>query len=47
MHDNEIIFHTISVIHSPHKIISRTPIQRAFCIGIKRTVVSGDIYAAL
>ena len=39
MHDNKIIFHPIGVIHSPHKIMSKTPIQPVFCNDIEGTVV--------
>jgi tRNA-Thr(GGU) m(6)t(6)A37 methyltransferase TsaA len=39
MHDNKIIFHPIGVIHSPHKVMSKTPIQPVFCSDIKGTVV--------
>ncbi len=47
MHDNEINVYQISAVHSSQKTIFRTPIQRVFCGGIKGTVVSGGIYAAL
>ena len=47
MHDNEIIFHQIRAVHSPYKLIFRIPIQRVSCCGIKGTIVSGGIYAAL
>ncbi len=45
MHDNKIIFHPIGVIHSPHKVMSKTPIQPVFCSDIKGTVVLDAEYA--
>ncbi len=45
MHDNKIIFHPIGVIHSPHKVVSKTPIQPVFCSDIKGTVVLDAEYA--
>ncbi len=45
MHDNKIIFHQIGVIHSPHKVMSKTPIQPVFCSGLKGTVVLDAEYA--
>ena len=34
-----IVFHPIGVIHSPHKVLSKTPIQPVFCSDIRGTVV--------
>jgi len=45
MHDNKIIFHPIGVIHSPHRVMSKTPIQPVFCSDIKGTVVLDAEYA--
>jgi len=45
MHDNKIIFHPIGVIYSPHKVMSKTPIQPVFCSDIKGTVVLDAEYA--
>ena len=45
MHDNKFIFHPIGVIHSPHKVMSKTPIQPIFCSDIKGTVVLDAEYA--
>ncbi|MBA7690729.1 tRNA (adenine(37)-N6)-methyltransferase [subsurface metagenome] len=45
MYDNKIIFHPIGVIHSPHKVMSKTPIQPVFCSDIKGTVVLDAEYA--
>ena len=45
MLDNKIIFHPIGVIHSPHKVISKTPIQPVFCSDIKGTVELDTEYA--
>ena len=45
MHDNKIIFHPIGVIHSPHKVMSKTPIQPVLCSDIKGTVVLDVEYA--
>ena len=45
MHDNKFIFHPIGVIHSPHKVMSKTPIQPVFCSDIKGTVVLDAEYA--
>ena len=45
MHEKEILFHPIGVIHSPHKVLSKTPIQPVFCSDIKGTVVLNAEYA--
>jgi tRNA-Thr(GGU) m(6)t(6)A37 methyltransferase TsaA len=45
MHDNKIIFHPIGVIHSPHKVMSKTPIQPVLCSDIEGTVVLDAEYA--
>ncbi len=45
MRDEKIIFHPIGVIHSPHKIISKTPVQPVFCNDIEGTVVLDAEYA--
>ena len=45
MNDNKIIFHPIGIIHSPHKVMSKTPIQPVFCSDIKGTVVLDAEYA--
>ena len=45
MNDNKFIFHPIGVIHSPHKVMSKTPIQPVFCSDIKGTVVLDAEYA--
>ncbi len=45
MHDKEILFHPIGVIHSPHKVLSKTPIQPVFCSDIRGTVVLNAEYA--
>ncbi len=45
MHDYEVIFHQIGVIHSPHKVLSKTPIQPVFCNDIRGTVVLDAEYA--
>lgn len=47
MHNNGTNFHQIGIIHSHYDVISKVPIQPVFCGGIKGTVVSGGIYAAL
>jgi tRNA-Thr(GGU) m(6)t(6)A37 methyltransferase TsaA len=39
MSDDKFVFRTIGVIHSPHKEISKIPIQPVFCRGIEGTVV--------
>ena len=39
MHGDKFIFHPIGVIHSPHKVMSKTPIQPVFCNDIEGTVV--------
>ena len=45
MYDKSIAFHPIGVIHSPHKVMSKTPIQPVFCSNIKGTVVLDAEYA--
>ncbi len=45
MNDNKFIFYPIGVIHSPHKVMSKTPIQPVFCSDIKGTVVLDAEYA--
>ncbi len=45
MHDDKFIFHPIGIIHSPHKVISKTPIQPVFCNNIEGTVILNTEYA--
>ncbi|MBW2568927.1 MAG: SAM-dependent methyltransferase, partial [Deltaproteobacteria bacterium] len=45
MHDDKFIFQSIGVIHSPHKEISKIPIQPVFCNDIEGTVVLDAEYA--
>ncbi len=45
MQDDTFGFRSIGVIHSPHKDVSRTPIQPVFCNDIKGRVVLEDEYA--
>jgi tRNA-Thr(GGU) m(6)t(6)A37 methyltransferase TsaA len=44
MNDNKLVFRTIGVIHSPHKEISKIPIQPVFCRGIEGTVILNTEY---
>jgi tRNA-Thr(GGU) m(6)t(6)A37 methyltransferase TsaA len=41
----EIIFHSIGIIHSPHQKLSDIPIQPVFCNDIKGTVVVNPEFA--
>ena len=45
MNDDTFVFQPIGIIHSPHKEISRIPIQPVFCNGIEGTVVLNTEYA--
>ena len=45
MHDDKFVFQPIGVIHSPHKEISKIPIQPVFCNDIEGTVVLDIEYA--
>ncbi len=42
MSDEKFEFQPIGLIHSPHKELSKTPIQPVFCEGIKGTVVLNE-----
>jgi len=42
---NEFIFKAIGFIHSPHKDISKIPIQPVFCTDIEGTVILDSKYA--
>jgi len=44
MHDDKFIFHSIGVIHSPLKVMSKTPIQPVFCNDIEGTVILDTEY---
>ena len=44
MSDNKFAFQSIGVIHSPHKEISKIPIQPVFCINIEGTVIVNTEY---
>ncbi len=44
MHDDKFIFHSIGVIHSPYKVMSKTPIQPVFCNDIEGTVILDTEY---
>lgn len=43
--NNIIEFHPIGTIHSPHKELSKTPIQPVFCNNIEGTVILNKEYA--
>ena len=45
MSDDKFVFQSIGIIHSPHKEISKIPIQPVFCNGIEGTVVLDIEYA--
>ena len=45
MSDDKFVFQSIGVIYSPHKEISKIPIQPVFCNGIEGTVVLDIEYA--
>jgi len=45
MHNDKFTFHAIGVIHSPHKVMSKTPIQPVFCNDIEGTVILDTEYA--
>ena len=45
MSDDKFVFQSIGVIHSPHKEISKIPIQPVFCNDIEGTVVLDIEYA--
>ncbi len=44
--NDEIIFHPIGIIHSPHKELAGMPIQPSAGVGIKGTVVLDPAYVA-
>ncbi|MCD4825057.1 MAG: tRNA (N6-threonylcarbamoyladenosine(37)-N6)-methyltransferase TrmO [Phycisphaerae bacterium] len=44
MKDSEFAFHSIGVIHSPHKEVSQIPIQPVFCSDIEGTVLLNNKY---
>ena len=44
MSDDKFVFQSIGVIHSPHKEISKIPIQPVFCINIEGTVIVNTEY---
>lgn len=39
MKDNRFVFQSIGIIHSPHKEISKIPIQPVFCNDIEGTII--------
>ncbi|MEA3560422.1 MAG: tRNA (N6-threonylcarbamoyladenosine(37)-N6)-methyltransferase TrmO [Candidatus Omnitrophota bacterium] len=45
MSDDKFVFQSIGVIHSPHKEISKIPIQPVFCKDIEGTVILNSEYA--
>ena len=45
MKNDKYIFYPIGVIHSPHKVMSKIPIQPVFCNDIEGTVVLDAGYA--
>ena len=45
MSDDKFVFQSIGVIHSPHKEISKIPIQPVFCNDIEGTVILNTEYA--
>ncbi len=44
MKDSKFVFQSIGIIHSPHKVISKIPIQPVFCNGIEGTVILNNKY---
>lgn len=45
MSGEEFIFKSIGTIHSPHREMTKTPIQPVFCEGVEGTVVVDEEYA--
>ena len=45
MKDSKFTFQSIGIIHSPHKEISKIPIQPVFCNDIEGKVILNDEYA--
>jgi tRNA-Thr(GGU) m(6)t(6)A37 methyltransferase TsaA len=45
MNDEKFDFQPIGLIHSPHKELSKIPIQPVFCEGIEGTIILNDRYA--
>ena len=45
MKDNKFVFYSIGIIHSPHKEISKIPIQPVFCNDIAGTIILNNEYA--
>ncbi len=44
MKDNRFVFQSIGIIHSPHKEISKIPIQPVFCNDIEGTIILNNRY---
>jgi len=44
MNNEKILFKSIGIIHSPHKELSKIPIQPVYCEGIEGKVVLNDQY---
>ena len=44
MKDNKFVFQSIGIIHSPHKEISKIPIQPVFCNDIEGTIILNNKY---